>query len=99
MELIRAAVLGLCMTVAVIGRFRNKPWVLDFLVDGELQELIELLHFLFDLAYVRQFDLDGGAEAVAAVVGQAELFAVVGAEFDGHVRLGWWDVGTKKPDL
>jgi len=37
---------------------------------------------------------------VAAVLRQAELLAVIGAEFDGHdVWFWWWDVSTKKPDL
>ena len=34
---------------------------------------------------------------MAAELGQTELFAVVGAEFNSH-DVGWWDVDTKKPD-
>lgn len=37
---------------------------------------------------VGEFGFDGGGKAVAAVLGQTELFAVVGAEFDGH-ECGW----------
>ncbi len=63
---------------------RDVTGVLDFLIDGLLQELVELLHFGFDLGDVTEFDFNGRAEAVAAVLGQSEFFAVVGAEFDGH---------------
>ena len=69
--------------IAVSG-LRNKPGVLDFLIDRALQKIIELLAFGFDLADVREFDFDGYREAVAAVLRQTELLAVVGAEFDCH---------------
>ena len=54
-------------------------WVLDFLSDGLLQKLVKLPHFGFDLGDVVEFDFNQGAE-----LGQAELFALVGAEFDGQ---------------
>ena len=69
--------------IAVSG-LRNKPGVLDFLIDRALQKIIELLAFGFDLADVREFDFDGYRGAVAAVLRQTELLAVVGAEFDCH---------------
>ena len=49
-----------------------------------LQKFVKLLNFLFDLADVREFDFDGRTEAMAAVLGQTELLAVIGAEFDSH---------------
>ena len=55
-----------------------------FLIDGLLQQLVKLLHFGFDLGDVTEFDFNGGAEAVAAVLGQTELFRIIGTEFDGH---------------
>ena len=73
---------------------------MNFLIDGVLQKFVKLLNFLFDLVDVREFDFDGRTEAVAAVLWQTELFAIIGAEFDGHdVWFWWWDVDTKKPDL
>ena len=77
--------------------FRNVTGVLDFLVNGVLQELVELLDLCLGLGDVGEFDFDGGAETVAAELGQAEFLAVVGAEFDCHgVVCWWWDVDTKK---
>ncbi len=93
---------------ASIGLWRNMPvavgiggrdvtWVLDFLIDGLLQELVKLLHFGFDLGDVTELDFNGGAEAVTAVLGQSEFFAVIGAEFDGHggvsPDVGWVCLG------
>ncbi len=99
-DLICAAVLGL--VVVAIGAirsiaFRDKTGVLDLLVNGVLKELVELLDLCLGLGDVRELDFDGGAEAVAAVLGQAELLAVIGAKFDCHgVEFWWWDVDTKK---
>jgi hypothetical protein len=73
-----------CMPVAVAMGRRDEAGVLDFLIDGVLQKFVKFLHFGFDLSDVAEFDFNGGAEAVAAVLGQAEFFAVIGAEFDGH---------------
>ena len=87
MERVAASVavgLRLRATVAVAVGVGNEPGVLDFLIDGVLQQLLKLLHFGFDLGDVTEFDFNGGAEAVAAVLGQPEFFAVVGAEFDSH---------------
>ena len=81
----------------VLLGLRNKARVLNFLVNGVLQKLVESLQFSFDLGDVGEFDFDGGAEAVAAVLRQAELFAVVGAEFDGHGAWWWRVMDTKKP--
>jgi hypothetical protein len=86
------------LTIAVSG-LGNKADVLDFLIDRVLQKFVKLLNFLFDLGDVREFDFDGCTEAVAAVLRQSELLAVVGAEFDCHDVWFWWYVGTKKPDL
>jgi len=58
--------------------------VLDFLIDALLQKGVKLLHLGFDLGDVAEFDFDGCRKAVAAVLGQTELLAVIGAEFDGH---------------
>jgi hypothetical protein len=57
---------------------------LNFLIDGVLQKFVKLLNFLFDLADIREFDFDGRTEAMAAVLWQTELLAVIGAEFDSH---------------
>lgn len=102
-DLVGAAVLGLVVVAVGAIRsnaFRDVTGVLDLLVNRVLQELVELLNLCLGLGDVGEFDFDGGAEAVAAVLGQAELLAVVGAEFDCHgVEFWWWDVDTKKPDL
>jgi hypothetical protein len=37
---------------------RDEPGVLDFLIDGVLQELVKLLHFGFDLGDVSELDFD-----------------------------------------
>ena len=80
-ELVGAAiVLGLSIAVGVGDVAR----LLDFLIDALLQKGVKLLHFSFDLGDVGEFDFNRRAEAVAAVLWQTELFAVVGAEFDGH---------------
>jgi hypothetical protein len=85
------------MPVAVAIGSRDEARVLDFLIDGVLQKLVELLHFGFDLGDVTEFDFNGSAEAVAAVLRQAEFFAVVVAEFDGHggvsPDVGWMCLG------
>lgn len=76
------ASIGLGLPIAVgIG---NVAGMLDFLIDTVLQKCVKLLNFGFDLGDVRQFDFDGGTEAVTAELGQPELFAVICAEFDGH---------------
>ena len=79
-----------CPLPFCVGR-RDVTGVLDFLIDGVLQQLVELLHFGIDLGDVAEFDFDGCRKAVAAVLGQTELFAVIGAEFDGHNGgCMWW---------
>ena len=85
-DLVGASILMMTVSVvvgAVIG-LRNKAGVLDFLIDALLQELVKLLNFRFDLGDVGEFDFDRCREAVTAVLRESELFAVVGAEFDGH---------------
>ncbi len=86
--------------VAAVARVGNEADLLDFLIDRVLEKLIEFLALGFDLGDVGEFDFDGSREAVAAVFGQTEFLAVVGAEFDGHdVVFMFWVVGvnTKKP--
>ncbi len=87
-DLVGASVVLSMVTVPVGLRMaiglRDEPGLLDFLIDAVLQKCVKLLHFDFDLGDVTEFDFNGSAEAVAAVLGQAEFFAVVGAEFDGH---------------
>ena len=80
-DLVAAAVLRGLWWVVGLG---NEARVLNFLVHGVLQEFVKPLQFSLDLGDVREFDFHGGAEAVAAVLGQTELFAVIGAEFDSH---------------
>ena len=80
LDLVGAAVAN-SLTIVGLGDEAN---VLDFLIDGVLQKFVKPLNFCFDLADVREFDFDGRTEAVAAKVGQSELFAIVGAEFDSH---------------
>lgn len=70
--------------VAAVPGIGNEADLLDFLINRVLEKLIEFLAFGFDLGDVGEFDFDGSREAVAAVFGQTELLAVVGAEFDGH---------------
>lgn len=87
-----ATVLG--RVVVAVGAIRSialrdETGVLDFLVNGVLQELVELLNLCLGLVDVREFDFHGRAEAVAAELGQTELLAVVGAEFDSHGALVW----------
>ncbi len=74
---------GVTVSVA-IASLRDEPDVLDLLIHGLLQELVELLNLCLCLVDVREFDLDGSRKAVAAVLRQAEFLAVVGAELDGH---------------
>jgi hypothetical protein len=86
-----ATVLG--RVVVAVGAIRSialrdVAGVLNFLVNGVLQELVELLNLRLGLIDVREFDFDRRAEAVAAELGQTELLAVVGAEFDSHGALG-----------
>lgn len=72
--------------------------MLNFLIDAVLQKFVKLLNFGFDLGDVAEFDFDGCRETVTAVVGQSELLAVVGAEFDSHDVVGWCGCsGMKKP--
>ncbi len=97
-ELVCSSILlGALMTVPIGVRtfigFRNEAGMLNFLIDAVLQKGVKLLHFDLDLGDVGQFDFDGSAETVAAVLGQPEFFAVIGAEFDGH------DVGCVRGGL
>lgn len=62
------------MPVAVGIGSRDETVVLDFLIDGVLQHLVELQHFGFRLDDVIEFDFTGDTEAVAAVSGQAEFY-------------------------
>ena len=87
--LIPIVTVGLMSVVPIaVSGLGNKSDVLDFLIDRMLQKVVKLLNFLFDLGDVREFDFDGCAEAVAAVLRQSELLAVVGAEFDCHDVIG-----------
>ena len=55
-----AIVGGMTIAVGVGVGTGDETDVLDFLIDGVLQEFIELLHFGFDLGEIREFDFDGG---------------------------------------
>ena len=71
-------------TVGAVFLIGDETDILDFLIDGALQKLIEIAAFIFDLGEIREFDFDGGTEAVTAVGGQSEFLAVIGGQCDGH---------------
>lgn len=92
------------VTVAVgvrfdaIGFVWHETDLLNLFIDRLLEKGIDPLALGFDLSEIRQLDFDGGTETVAAVARKAELFAVVGAEFDCH-DVRWVGGGHKKADL
>lgn len=84
-ELIGAAVLGLLSRFFGLGAETD---VLNLLIDGVLEELVEPLTLGVDFGDVREFNIYGDAETVTAEFWQADFLAVDGAELDHDV--GWW---------
>jgi hypothetical protein len=63
------------LTIAVRGR--QKTHVLDAGVDALLEKFVEAGTFGLDLVNVGDFGPEGDAELMAAVLGQADLLAIV----------------------
>jgi len=96
--------LVLGFTVSIGG---NKARLLDFAVDGLLEQLVEPRDLAGDLGEVREFGLDADRKLVRRKSGNPAVFIISSLYDESHGFeviwvSGWfWENGrnTKKPDL